>query len=178
MTEFTMDEALRGLLTEPSKTGRQPSSVTAEAIEVFELAENVRVPDDLKEFWLAYGAPELSNDAIFGFTTWATSADGERESVSVGAIGDPGALAETRQRYLSPLYNNSGPRLPEGLYPLTFDHGYGHCLVDLTREHHGRIVHIVIEAKTFGTGDYGWQSIGAVADDFSGFLASLTPDFL
>ncbi|WP_018042851.1 SMI1/KNR4 family protein [Methylobacterium sp. 88A] len=178
MTNITMHEALRSLLDLPDEMGRPPKPVTPKDIEDFELSENVRMPEDLKAFWLTYGARQLGSKSIFCFKAKTTFANEKKKRIDVGAIGGPHALAETRQRYLDPLYGNSGPRLPEALYPLTFDDGYGHCLIDLTPEHHGRILYIVIKAKTFGARGYDWNSVGVVENSFADFLASLTPDYL
>ncbi len=117
MTTLTMHEALRVLLDLPDEMGRPPAPVSSKDIEDFELSENVRVPEDLKVFWLAYGARQLNSKKIFGFRAKTAFANGIKKRINVGAIGGRRALAETRQRYLDPLYNNSGPCLPDALSP-------------------------------------------------------------
>ncbi len=71
----------------------------------------------------------------------------------VGFIAGPDKMNEARQRYIDPLYNNSGARLPERLYPLTFDNGYGHCLIDLNENTCGRILYLEIKAETLAQQD-------------------------
>lgn len=100
------------------------------------------------------------------------------KKADVGLIAGPAAMIEAQQRYLNPTYNNSGPRLPEGLYPLTLDSGYGHCLLDLDEVSYGRVLYIVIKAQTFGSQGYGWDHVGFVADNFAQFVAGPKPDYL
>lgn len=50
--------------------------------------------------------------------------------------------------------------------------------MDLNDKYHGRILYLVVKAKTFGDDGYGWSQVGTVAGSFAEFLAGLKPDFL
>lgn len=173
-----MNEELSNLLAQPDEMGRPKKPITEQDIQLFEDMEHVRLPDDFRSFLLEYGARDLNSRRIFAFKSKAKFADGKRKTISVGAISGPLKMLETRKRYVDPANNNSGPRLPIGLYPFTFDDGYGHCLLDLNKETYGRILYILIKSKTFGDAGYNWDQIGVVAGSFSEFVAGLTPDFL
>jgi SMI1 / KNR4 family (SUKH-1) len=170
--------AIYRFLEEPDEWGRPEEPIAAGEVEEFEHSEGVVLPDALKRYWQRYGGRQFNSKTIFTFQTKALFPSGKRKRVDVGVIADPRTMREARQRYMDPLYNNSGPRLPAGLYPLSFDSGYGHCLLDLNAETYGRILHIVIKAKTFGDHGYGWDHVGHVANDFESFLAGLTPSRL
>lgn len=173
-----LNGSLDTLLNTPDEMGRVHRPVTNPEIDEFERSEGVTLPDSLKSFWLKYGSRDLNSKKIFAFKTKVVFPDGKKKKADVGAIASPGKMIEARQRYIDPLYGNSGERLPAGLYPLTFDSGYGHCLLDLNTDTYGRILYIVIKAKTFGDDGYGWDQVGTVAKDFDEFLAGLTPDYL
>lgn len=170
--------AIYQFLEAPDEWSRPDEPVTPEEIEGFERSEGFPLPEALKQYWQRYGSRQFNSKTIFTFQTKALFPSGKRKRVDVGTIADPRTMAEARQRYMDPLYNNSGPRLPEALYPLSFDSGYGHCLLDLSKQSYGRILYIVIKAKTFGDRGYGWDHVGHVADDFETFLAGLTPSRL
>lgn len=168
----------KGYAPQPDEMGRPAKPITEQEIRLFEDTEHVRLPDDFKSYLLEYGARTFNSRRIFAFESKAEFHDGKKQTISVGAIAGPATMLETRQRYLNPIYNNSGARLPEGLYPFTFDAGYGHCLLDLNNTNYGRISYIVIKAETFGESGYGWDQVGVVAGSFSEFLAGLEPDYL
>jgi hypothetical protein len=173
-----LNTELAMLLNAPDETGRSYKPFTLSQLEEFERSEGVNLTDSLISFWLNYGSRDLNSKKIFAFKTKVVFPDGKKKKADVNAIAGPGKMIEARQRYIDPLYGNSGERLPAGLYPLTFDSGYGHCLLDLNADTHGRILYIVIKAKTFGDAGYGWDQVGTVAKDFDEFLAGLTPDYL
>lgn len=173
-----LNTELSAIFNAPDEMRRTQRPVTAPEIEEFERSEGVTLPNSLKSFWLSYGSRDLNSKKIFAFKTKVVFPDGKKKKADVNSIAGPGKMIEARQRYIDPLYGNSGERLPAGLYPLTFDSGYGHCLLDLNADTHGRILYIVINAKTFGDVGYGWDQIGTVAQDFDEFLAGLTPDYL
>lgn len=175
---FKMNDELSNLLAQPDEMGRPEKPVNEQEIRLFEDTEHVRLPDDFKSCLLEYGARAFNSRRIFAFKSKAKFRDGKKKTISVGAIGGPATMLEIRQRYLNPVYNNSGARLPKGLYPFTFDDGYGHCLLDLNNTNYGRILYIVIKASTFGEPGYGWDQIGMVAGSFSEFLAGPKPDHL
>lgn len=173
-----MNTELSALFNAPDEIGRTPRPVTAPEMEEFERSEGVTLPNSLKSFWLNYGSRDLNSTKIFAFKKKVVFPDGKKKKADVNSIAGPGKMIEARQRYIDPLQGNSGERLPAGLYPLTFDSGYVHCLLDLNADTHGRILYIVIKAKTFGDAGYGWDQVGTVAQDFDEFLAGLRPDYL
>jgi hypothetical protein len=170
--------AIYRFLEAPDEWGRPEEPVAPQEVEGFEHSEGVALPDALKQYWQRYGGRQFNSKTVFSFQTKATFPNGKRKRVDVGVVADPRTMIEARHRYMDPLYGNSGPRLPAALYPLTFDAGYGHCLLDLNAQSYGRILYIVIKAKTFGDRGYGWEQIGHVADDFETFLTGLTPSRL
>lgn len=170
--------AIYQFLEAPDDWGRPDEPVTPEDVEGFERSESFLLPDALKQYWRRYGARQFNSKSIFTFQTKALFPSGKRKRVDVGVVADPRTMVEARQRNMDPLYGNSGPRLPAALYPLTFDSGYGHCLLDLNKESYGRILYIEIKTKTFGDRGYGWDQVGQVADNFEMFLAGLTPSRL
>ncbi|TCM53560.1 SMI1/KNR4 family protein SUKH-1 [Rhizobium sp. PP-F2F-G48] len=173
-----LPESLLSLLEKADEMDRPQKPVSPQDIEEFERAQNVRLPDALKFFWERYGSRALGNKAIFGFKARVEFPNGKKKMADVGFIASPSKMNEALQRYVDPLYNNSGARLPERLYPLTFDDGYGHCLIDLNENTYGRILYLKIKAETFGSAGYGWDQVGFVADTFEQFVAGLTPDYL
>ncbi|MBB3610125.1 hypothetical protein FHX11_003074 [Rhizobium sp. BK602] len=82
------------------------------------------------------------------------------------------------RRVARSISSNSIARLPDSLYPFTFDEGYDHCLLDLRYETHGCVHYLAVKAKTFGEPGYGWDQVGVVAGSFSEFLTGLEPDYL
>ncbi|TDK29603.1 hypothetical protein E2F50_22445 [Rhizobium deserti] len=118
-----MDQALNDILSRPDEMGRPGKPVTLKHIEDFESSQGHALPPELTEYWLAYGARRLGSKAIYTFTTKAVFPSGKRTKVDVGAIAGPAAMIEARERYTDPPQGNSGPRLPKGLYPLTFNDG-------------------------------------------------------
>ncbi len=173
-----LSESLIALLAAPDEMGRPECPVTPTDIEEFEQTQGVALPESLKSFWQKYGARDFNSRKIFTFKTKVVFPDGKKKKADVGAIASPGKMIEARKRYVEPVYGNSGARLPDGLYPLTFDSGYGHCLIDLNQYTYGRILYIVIKAKTFGDAEYGWGQVGEVAENFEQFVAKLAPDYL
>ncbi|MGV1754179.1 SMI1/KNR4 family protein [Agrobacterium sp. CG674] len=176
--QLTLPAELQSLLEKPDEMGRPEKPITQTDLEEFERSQGVVLPPSYKDYCLRYGSRALQNRKIYAFKTKVMFTDRKSKKADVGSISGPPYILETYQRYMDPIYNNSGPRLPEHVYPFTFDDGYGHCLVDLNKETYGRVLYIVIRAKTFGDTGYGWDQIGVVADDFQGFLDGLTPDFL
>lgn len=173
-----LPESLLSLLEKADEMDRPQKPISPQDIEEFERAQNILLPDSLKFFWGRYGSRALGNRTIFGFKTRVEFPNGKKKKADVGFIASPAKMNEARQRYIDPLYNNSGVRLPQRLYPLTFDDGYGHCLIDLNENTYGRILYLKIKAETFGSAGYGWDQVGFVADTFEQFVAGLTPDYL
>ena len=173
-----MPSDLSNYLDTPDEMGRLEKPITQSDLDEFERSQAVDLPPAYKEYCLKYGSRTLQNKQIFGFKTKVTLPGGKRKRADVGAISGPPYILETYDRYMDPIYNNSGPRLPLKVYPFTFDSGYGHCLLDLTEAGKGRILHLVVKAKTFGEDGYGWDQVGTVAENFSDFIASLKPDYL
>lgn len=176
--QLEMPNELKAYLDKPDEMGRPEKPITENDLADFERSQSVALPADYRDYCLKYGSRTLQNRQIFCFKTKVRFSNGKSKKVDVGSISGPPYILETYQRYMDPVYNNSGPRLPQKYYPFTFDSGYGHCLIDLNPETYGRILYIVIKAKTFGEPGYGWDQIGVVADDFSQFISTLTPDFL
>lgn len=66
-----------------------------------------------------------------------------------------------------------GPRVPEGLVPLTIDNRQT-LLIDVRPDHYGAIWYMPeIKRQTFGTETYNWRDIGFVASSFTEFLRGL-----
>ncbi|OLP42440.1 SMI1/KNR4 family protein [Rhizobium oryziradicis] len=169
---------LNAYLNKPDEMGRAEELITQADLDEFERSQDVKLPSDYKEYCLKYGSRTLQNKQIFCFTTKISFPDRKKKKANIGSISGPPYILEAHDRYINPTYGNSGPRLPEKLYPFTFDSGYGHCLLDLNKDTLGRILYIVIKAKTFGEPGYGWDQVGFVADSFSDFVANLKPDYL
>lgn len=146
---------------------------TDEDIEDLEIEINASLPVEYKEFLKAYSTVIGSDIG----TSYFTMRYRDENVISWNATLIPWAkLTLLAVRSLCrPMVSSPdvGPRVPEGLVPLTIDNRQT-LLIDVRPDHFGAIWYLPeIKRQTFGTDSYNWNDIGFVASSLTEFLRGL-----
>ncbi|WP_333630882.1 SMI1/KNR4 family protein [Agrobacterium cavarae] len=151
----------------PDEFGARWKEVGSDEAEQFETETGLSLPSDYLDFVREFGEFTIWTEGfgkLYTRVTWQTGKSGDAE---IGKIAGPVGILETRQSYLSA---GSGARIPKYLVPVTFDSGYGHVMLDLSKEGFGKVRYLQVKTKAFGTDGYGWDQVGSVAESFAEFV--------
>ncbi|MHC1551391.1 SMI1/KNR4 family protein [Phyllobacterium sp. K27] len=154
----------------PDEFGARWKEVGAEEAEQFKSKTGLDLPADYLEFVGNFGEFTIWTDdfeKLYARAIWET---GKSANAEIGKIVGPAGVLESRQSYLGA---GSGARIPENFAPLTFDSGYGHAMLDLSKDNFGKIRYLQVKTKPFGSDGYGWDQVATLADNFTEFVSQI-----
>ncbi|TDK29602.1 hypothetical protein E2F50_22440 [Rhizobium deserti] len=154
----------------PDEFGPRWKEIEASEFDNFRSQTGLELPDDYVDFIDTYGEFAIWTadfDKLFARVQWES---GKSANAEIGTVSGPAGMLEYRQSYLG---NGGNARIPETFAPLTFDSGYGHAMLDLSKENFGKIRYMKVKSQAFGVAGYGWEDVGMIADNFLGFIRQI-----
>lgn len=154
----------------PDDFGARWKEIESSEFADFKSQTGLELPDDYVDFIRTYGEFAIWTtdfDKLFVRVQWES---GKSANAEIGTISGPAGMLEYRQSYLG---NGVDARIPETFAPLTFDSGYGHAMLDLSKESFGKIRYLNVKSQAFGSDGYGWDNVGTIADNFADFVKQI-----
>ncbi|OHV83717.1 SMI1/KNR4 family protein [Rhizobium sp. LCM 4573] len=154
----------------PDEFGARWNEVGAEQAEQFKSEIGSDLPADYLEFVENFGEFTIWTDDFEKLYARAIWESGKSANVEISKILGPAGMLESWQSYLGA---GGRARIPENLAPLTYDSGYGHAMLDLSKDNFGKIRYLQVKTKPFGSDGYGWDQVETIAGSFTEFVSQI-----